>query len=643
MPRFLFAPVLQASALEAQLPPQMQHLVLRLKAPQAGRISRSEATALWRALRAQEKQPPLKYYLGLCSEQLQAGDHACWLAITSASHLLLLDAARMFEILLRQHLRVFAGGAETAVIDNTLLLRDLERRKGWRVAFIHGELDVLREQLKAVPAQTLLQFPRLRLARIWLMCKDARIHEAEKEWGQFRLDLTHGLYPQIPAWEAGLVRELVAVHTESPITPARHSWLEQLVQQIPLEEADAIGIAHHCLWYLAFESGDLARALATIETSALAYTRAHSRYGRVFIHYHRGITQATVGQFTQARRSYHKGLALSQRNLSLTREQPATGQALMAGLDYVMNQTRRAAAAIEAALPPIEQGESWSHLLWLVYRTAIQVTALEHNPATLERALRHARRVARSRGYPRLEAQLDLLEIEIDLRQGNPERAQRHARQMHLAALAQRSVERDLGWRQTTLQARWLVLLLRLPQAKPADRQQVQALVEESRQAQEFELRIRALLLRAQMDMQLGECESALAAVDEVLALLLPERPIRLLLDHPGIGQLLAQYRRAARSRQTARRLTGWLDELERAARHDARLTRSRAHRVALTMRELEVMRELAQGRRNKEIALRLQCSENTVKFHLKRINSKFSTHKRGELLAAAREAGVLE
>jgi len=160
---------------------------------------------------------------------------------------------------------------------------------------------------------------------------------------------------------------------------------------------------------------------------------------------------------------------------------------------------------------------------------------------------------------------------------------------------------------------------------------------------QEMELRVRAGLLRAQMDLQLGERDAAFSALDEVFRLLLPERPVRLLLDHPGIGALLAHYRRAARSRQISRQLSNWLDELERAARHDARLVRSRAHRIALTTRELEVLRELAQGRRDKEIAQRLSCSEHTVKFHLKRLNGKFSTHKRGELLAAAREAGVLE
>jgi len=251
--------------------------------------------------------------------------------------------------------------------------------------------------------------------------------------------------------------------------------------------------------------------------------------------------------------------------------------------------------------------------------------------------------MASIRSFKQLETQLALLEIEIDLRQGTFDAAWQRARRMRLGELAQRAIERDLRWRGTILRARWLLLALRLPQASTSERQQVAWLAEEGRRLQDFELRIHALLLRAQMDLHLHAHESAFAAVDEALSLALPERPLRLLLDHPGIATLLADYRRAARHRQTPRRLQDWLDELERAARHDARLARSCAHRVSLTARELDVLRELTRGRRNKEIAQRLSCSENTIKFHLKRLNGKFSTHKRGELLAAAREAGVVE
>jgi len=247
------------------------------------------------------------------------------------------------------------------------------------------------------------------------------------------------------------------------------------------------------------------------------------------------------------------------------------------------------------------------------------------------------------RRFKLLETQLALLEIELDLRRGAWDTARLRARQLRMSELAQRPIERDLRWRRSIFYARYLLLLLHLPYANQSDRQQAGELARAGHCLDDLELRVHALLLCAQIDLQLGQRDHAMTIMDEVLSLLLPERPLRLLLDHPGIVPLLADYRRTARHRQTARGVQSWLGELERAARDDARLARSHAHRVVLTLRELDILRELAQGRRNKEIAQRLTCSENTVKFHLKRLNGKFSTHKRSALLAAAREAGMLE
>jgi DNA-binding CsgD family transcriptional regulator len=57
--------------------------------------------------------------------------------------------------------------------------------------------------------------------------------------------------------------------------------------------------------------------------------------------------------------------------------------------------------------------------------------------------------------------------------------------------------------------------------------------------------------------------------------------------------------------------------------------------------RELDVLGELARGRRNREIAETLSISENTVKFHVANVLSKLGVHSRGEAAAVAREAGL--
>jgi DNA-binding NarL/FixJ family response regulator len=62
----------------------------------------------------------------------------------------------------------------------------------------------------------------------------------------------------------------------------------------------------------------------------------------------------------------------------------------------------------------------------------------------------------------------------------------------------------------------------------------------------------------------------------------------------------------------------------------------------ALTAREQEVLRLLARGLRNKEIAARLYVSERTVNFHLANIYQKLNVSGRTEALSKALEQGLI-
>jgi LuxR family maltose regulon positive regulatory protein len=62
-----------------------------------------------------------------------------------------------------------------------------------------------------------------------------------------------------------------------------------------------------------------------------------------------------------------------------------------------------------------------------------------------------------------------------------------------------------------------------------------------------------------------------------------------------------------------------------------------------LTERELEVLRLLAEGLSNKEIAERLIVAPSTVKQHLKNIYSKLDVHSRTQAVARGRELALLQ
>lgn len=98
---------------------------------------------------------------------------------------------------------------------------------------------------------------------------------------------------------------------------------------------------------------------------------------------------------------------------------------------------------------------------------------------------------------------------------------------------------------------------------------------------------------------------------------------------------------------------------LEAVARGEAAITPATAARIIdeflradrpyvpvdpdrLTDREVDVLRLVTLGLRNKEIASRLGITENTAKFHLKNILEKLHAQSRTELAARAVREGLI-
>lgn len=90
----------------------------------------------------------------------------------------------------------------------------------------------------------------------------------------------------------------------------------------------------------------------------------------------------------------------------------------------------------------------------------------------------------------------------------------------------------------------------------------------------------------------------------------------------------------AALTRQTTGRLLGLVSRPNR--RPSDELSR-------MTDREVELLCLLAEGRSNKDIALALSLSENTVKYHIKNILQKLAVHNRTEAAAHAIRTGLVK
>lgn len=112
------------------------------------------------------------------------------------------------------------------------------------------------------------------------------------------------------------------------------------------------------------------------------------------------------------------------------------------------------------------------------------------------------------------------------------------------------------------------------------------------------------------------------------------------LLKNLSVNKLLASLRALERGEAAISR-TAMAKVMEEFAQSTPAASNSPSPLIGLTSREIEVLKELADGITNQEIASRLFISENTVKNHIHNILDKLSLNNRREAIDFARKNGL--
>jgi len=114
------------------------------------------------------------------------------------------------------------------------------------------------------------------------------------------------------------------------------------------------------------------------------------------------------------------------------------------------------------------------------------------------------------------------------------------------------------------------------------------------------------------------------------------------LLKSISSNVMLSSLRGAVRGEAAITRALGGriLEEFRRVSRGG--VSGSTEKMLSLTMRELEVLRLVAEGETNKEIAKSLNVSIHTVKSHMRKILSKLHLKRRQEAVQYAKQEGLI-
>jgi len=150
---------------------------------------------------------------------------------------------------------------------------------------------------------------------------------------------------------------------------------------------------------------------------------------------------------------------------------------------------------------------------------------------------------------------------------------------------------------------------------------------------------IETLVLQALGNFQMGNRAAALAALERALSLAEPGGAVRVFVDEgEPMRQMLLSVAGGSRGRFAQRLLRSW----SIPDRTTTGLVASPALVVQLTPREIEILRLIAAGLRNQQIANQLYISLPTVKRHVANAYGKLGVSHRTEAIARATALGRL-
>lgn len=498
--------------------------------------------------------------------------------------------------------------------------------RSYKTFLAQALLVSLQQWLAALPAE--FQTPRLRLATAW-----CRVYEGnEPHLQQIIAGITQQL-PQIDAPFQGEILAVQAVYASLYSQPENAiEWATQALTLIDPEDALSLAAAFQAL-------GNAYRYLSKLDAAIDAYTQARQQFeklGNPFMGhlplYRIASVQIMQGRLHQAWQSYElirqRAQAAGYEPLILTGE--VFGH--LSDLYLEWNDLEQAAAY---AQQEVELAESGHMLLALVdgYLKLAAAQAAQGKLAAAREALRLAATTAAQLQSAAVAAQAAMHQARHELAWGNLDAAaawaDKYARQR-----ASGTGSLTPLWAQS---ADLLLARIWLAQGKAAAA--LDLLQEAGRQFEaigRIRLAVEANVLQALAWASQKQEVAAQKALSSALAAARQEHYIRVFVENGAALVPLLSQARPLFPEYVSRLLSAMPSSPPSGSPTSLLLD-------SLTARELEILRLIAQGQSNQQIADTLFISVGTVKGHVNHIFSKLDVKNRTQALVRARETRVFK
>jgi LuxR family transcriptional regulator, maltose regulon positive regulatory protein len=523
----------------------------------------------------------------------------------------------------------------------------IERTGGWELT-LFGGASLMRALLESLPWERMREFPRLQVYRAFLLAKDGDVAYGIRVYEEVR-DAPGRRHTGPLERDLLIVGLLISIYADRAVGPDDLQTLYRNYESLPANDNVARATLLNTACLLAFRIGAMSEALDLCRRAVQEMRRIGSVLGTNYCLFHLGLALLHVGERREAEATFREAVAQAEENFGADSGLKAIADVYLALALHACGDVGGAYERIATALGQVEAADGWLDLYAEAYEVAIaNAIAREDRPAAAAMTSRMTQTALR-RGLVRLErlaaafksqtAQLSGLRIDTGDQPANG--------RIELGC-APPGLEWNAGaWRLTP--AVWrehhalglVQILAAMSGDRPAEAMPIIDDLAEAARIGDRRRQLRVLgALRAAVTLKMGDADAAVAAFTPVLEAAVSEDDTQFLIDFgPALLPLLQRAWASSRSKGVSSRVRHVIGNSVTTL---GRAVTAHGDSGSLSARELEVLVELASGAPNKVIARNLQMTENTVKFHLKRVFQKLHVRHRAEALQAARTRGLL-
>jgi len=523
-----------------------------------------------------------------------------------------------------------------------------------------GELTTLERWVTALPEALVLSRPRLNLARAWIALSNLNLAQAGAYLDQTE-QACEALVSRGVQTGSLVYGEILAARTLLTGMLGRvdeaQACAQQAMRLLPGEQHYLAGLLKFNISLPLLLAGRVPQAVHALEEAVALAQLSHTPFVALLSLRMLGEAYLLAGRLGRAEHAFRQIGELVEREWG-----PGTLMAGLAwlGLGEIARQHNDFARASQYLNEGIETTLTWMPALAMDgFMWQAWLKQASGDAAGAQAVTQRAHLVSETHSQDILDDWwLPITSVRLSITQGYLEDALRWARSTgldleNLGNLEQYLLEPPIYFRESvlyTLVRLFLVLGRRekTPRALEKAQKILACLVPMNEELGQYAMLLEGLLLAAQVEQALDQPHAAQDFLHRALDLGAPERPLRVFLDEgPSLMTLLSE----RRSLELPPFERAYLEEILDAWNAETQPVTAASRRPAgppglvepLSFRELEVLRWLAEGKSNQQIAAGLVLSLNTVKKHVSTIMDKLGASNRTQAVQIARQIGILD